>query len=66
MDDKLLLTVMEVSHALAIGRSQVYKLLEQGELRSLKIGASRRVPVTAMNAYVEGLLASNQTDDLSA
>jgi excisionase family DNA binding protein len=58
MHEKLLLTPEEVGRLLSIGRSQVYKLLMQGELRSLKIGASRRIPVTAVNDYVQRLMGT--------
>jgi excisionase family DNA binding protein len=55
MEPKLLLTVGEVAHALSIGRSQVYKLLERGTLQSLKIGNSRRIPIKAVHDYLHEL-----------
>lgn len=53
--DRVLLRPEEVAHALSIGRSTVFQLMRAGELRSVKIGKSRRVPVDAVAEYVAGL-----------
>jgi excisionase family DNA binding protein len=53
--DRVLLRPEEVAQALSIGRSTVFALMRSGELRSVKIGKSRRVPVDAMTEYVAGL-----------
>ena len=42
--DKLLLSPAEAAAHLSIGRSKVYELMRLGQLRSVKIGASRRIP----------------------
>ena len=41
--DKLLLTPTKAAHALGIGRSKVYELMQTGQLASVHIGACRRV-----------------------
>ncbi len=41
--------------ALKVSRWQLYRLLRMGKLRSVKIGKLRRIPLTALEAYVEGL-----------
>lgn len=56
--DALLLRAEEVAHALGVGRSRVYELIATGELRSVKIGMSRRVPRKALDEYVRHLEAS--------
>ena len=38
-----LLTVDEVGERLGMGRSSVYKLMEEGKLRSVKLGSLRRI-----------------------
>ncbi len=38
-----------------IGRSNVYRLLSSGQLRSVKIGKRRLVPDSAIAAYLESL-----------
>jgi excisionase family DNA binding protein len=55
METRLLLTPSEAAHWLGICRSKVYELLYAGELRSVKIGRSRRIPTSAVIAYVDSL-----------
>lgn len=56
--DKLLLTTTEAAAALGITRSKVYELLQTGELPSVRIGASRRVPAEAVHSFVANLPAT--------
>jgi excisionase family DNA binding protein len=51
-DSRLLLTPEHAADKLAIGRTTVYALMQRGELRSVKIGRSRRVPADALDEYV--------------
>lgn len=50
---KLLLTVPETCLALGLGRSHVYGLIQRGELPSILVGRSRRIPVAALERFVE-------------
>lgn len=50
-----LFTVVEVASILNIGRSKVYELLYAGELKSVKIGGSRRVRYSDLGDYVRYL-----------
>ncbi len=54
----LLLTVVEAARLLGVGRSTAYELLASGELESVHIGRSRRIPVAAVENYVESLRSS--------
>jgi excisionase family DNA binding protein len=54
-EEKLLLTVDEAAHRLGIGRSHAYIYVMKGELESVKVGRSRRVPVDAIPVFVERL-----------
>jgi len=54
----LLLTVEEAARLLSIGRPKMWQLIMTGEVLSVKIGASRRIPMTALEAYVRQLVAS--------
>jgi excisionase family DNA binding protein len=54
-EGKLLLTVDEAAHRLGIGRSHAYVYVLRGELPSVKIGRSRRVPVQALQEFIERL-----------
>lgn len=51
----LLLSVEEVARALGIGRSKTYELIATGELEVVHIGRAARVPVAAVEAFVERL-----------
>lgn len=53
---KLLLRVEEAAEMLGIGRCRVFTLINSGELASVKIGASRRIPEQAVREYVARLL----------
>lgn len=52
---KLLLTPEEAADVIGIGRSKMYELIGRGEIRSVKIGALRRVPFKAIELFVESL-----------
>ena len=49
----LLLTPQEAARRLSIARSSLYSLLLTGEIVSLKIGRSRRVPLAALAEYID-------------
>ncbi|MGH9116437.1 MAG: helix-turn-helix domain-containing protein [Acidimicrobiales bacterium] len=55
----LLLRPEEAAVLLGIGRTRVFDLIRSGELRSVKIGNSRRVSPTALAEFVEGLGAGD-------
>ena len=50
--ERLLLRPTEAAEAIGIGRSKVYELLARGELPSVKIGSSVRVPLDELRAWV--------------
>lgn len=51
----LMLTVEEAAQQLRIGRTQMFALISAGDVNSVKIGRSRRVPRAALDAYVNQL-----------
>ena len=55
-----LLTVEEAADVLHIGRSKVFDLIRCGDLCSIKIGRLRRVPVDAIDAFTERLIAAGE------
>ena len=55
--DKLLLRPVEAAEAIGIGRSKMYELLASGELPSIRIGGSVRVPIDALRAWIARQLA---------
>jgi excisionase family DNA binding protein len=54
--DALLFTAEDAAEILKISRCKVYDLLRAKELRSIKIGGSRRIPRTALEEYVAQLV----------
>lgn len=62
--EKLLLTPEDTADLLSIGRSKVYELIGDGRLASVRIDASRRVPMSALVEFVESLQETwNQMPD---
>jgi excisionase family DNA binding protein len=55
VDDKRLLTVDEAAQRLGIGRSHAYIYVLRGELESIKLGRSRRVPADALDEFIKRL-----------
>lgn len=52
---QLLLTAEQAAGSLAICRTKIYELLRSGQLKSVQIGTSRRIPVADLEAYIQGL-----------
>ena len=47
-----LLTVKQAAARLAIGRTTVYELIAKGGLKTVKIGRARRIPESALEAWI--------------
>ena len=50
--ETLLLKIPEVMARLAVGQTKVYELMSSGELRSVKVGRSRRVPSNELERFM--------------
>jgi len=50
--ERLLLRPAEAAELLGVGRSKVYALLVAGEVPSIRVGRSVRVPVDALKRWV--------------
>ncbi|MGH3730868.1 MAG: helix-turn-helix domain-containing protein [Micromonosporaceae bacterium] len=53
---EIVLTVEEAAERLRIGRTTMYSLVSKGEIESVQIGSLRRIPVSALHAYVQQLM----------
>lgn len=53
----LMLTPEEAAEELRIHRTRMYALIKSGEVVSVKVGGSRRVPRAGLVAYIERLVA---------
>jgi excisionase family DNA binding protein len=65
----LLLSVEESAAQLRIGRSRMFDLIRRGEVLSVKVGGSRRIPYDSLRAYVHKLVteqASSAADEAEA
>lgn len=54
-EGKLLYRPAEAAETLGISRARLYQYIASGELGSVKLGASRRVPAGDLTAFVERL-----------
>jgi excisionase family DNA binding protein len=64
MTDEILLSVSEAARRLGIGRSLLYRLMLEGQVMSVKIGRSRRVPVWALEQFVKTKVAEAEDVDI--
>lgn len=55
---KLLLTLDVAADQLSVSRSTVYKLINDGVLRSVKVGKRRMIPADALPEYVQTVAAA--------
>jgi len=55
MEIKLLLKVEEAAEIFGISRTAMYLLMQRGEIKSVKIGRSRRIPRVELEKFVEEL-----------
>ena len=55
--DRILVTIVEAAALLAIGRSSLYQLIWDGELATVRIGRSVRIPVLELEKFVQRRVA---------
>lgn len=51
--ERLLYTTEEAAAALGIGVTKMKELISSGDLRSVKVGSLRRIPVSSLQEYVQ-------------
>ena len=61
--ERLLLRPAEVAQTLGIGRTKVYELLATGEIPSIKIGNRPRVPVDALERWIQAQLDPDDAEN---
>ena len=54
--NKQLVTVEEMATMLSIGRTVAWALVRKRQIKSVKIGRTRRVPLLAIDEYIRYLL----------
>lgn len=62
-EERLLYRPDEAARVIGVSRSRLYELLASGEIRSVKIGRSRRVLGDALRGYVRHLQEIESADE---
>lgn len=57
VQEPLLLTIEECADRLRVGRTRMFALISGGQIETVTIGRSRRIPASALAAYVDRLRA---------
>ncbi|MCL3862957.1 helix-turn-helix domain-containing protein [Actinotalea sp. K2] len=52
-DERRVFSVVEAAAILGIGRSKLYEFISSGEIRSIRIGRLRKIPVAAIDEFLE-------------
>ena len=60
MNEKLLLKPAEAAEVIGVSRSRAYELIGSGQIPSIRIGGSVRVPVAALRAWIDERLAEQR------
>ena len=55
--DNQMYTPKQVASVLMLSKSKTYEMIASGEIPSVKIGWSRRIPASFLNEYVKKLCA---------
>lgn len=55
--EKLMLRPTEAADALGVSRSKAYELIAEGKIPSVRVGGCVRVPVAALQAWIESELS---------
>jgi excisionase family DNA binding protein len=61
--DTLLLKPIEVGNQLRISRAKCYELIASGEIPSIKVGGTTRVPAVALQQWIDRQLGSRAAED---
>ena len=61
VEGKLLFRTEEAADRLGVSRARLYELMACGEVRSVKIGSSRRIPAVDLEAFVTRLRSESGT-----
>ena len=56
--ESMLMTVPEAAKVLSVSPATAWSLVGRGELASVKIGKSRRVPVSAIGEFIDSHTAT--------
>ena len=60
--DRQLLRIAETAEVLGIGRTRAYGLTRKGEIPSIRVGKSVRVPISALKHWIEAKVSASERD----
>lgn len=63
---RVLYRINEAAELLSVSKSRVYELVRSGQLRTVKVGKSHRVPARSLDEYVTRLLRGSAGHDTTA
>ena len=63
MNEKLVMTLGETAEELRVGETLVKRLVQRGEIPSIKVGRRRLVPTGELRAYIGRLTAAQAGAD---
>jgi excisionase family DNA binding protein len=55
---KVLLSLDEAAAAMSVGKTMIADLVRRNELKSIKVGRTRRIPLSSIHEFVNRQLAS--------
>ena len=58
-ESRILYRPAEAAVSLGLSRTRVYQLMQAGELASVKVGSSRRIPAADLETFVQRLRDEN-------
>ena len=64
--EKVLLKVDEAAQLMGIARSHAYRYVVSGELHSIRLGKSRRIPLPSLMRFIARLEADQRDPDDAA
>ncbi len=59
MAEQLLYRPEQAAEIIGVGRSKIFELMATGQIASVQIGRSRRIPRESLERYVRDLLAGS-------
>ena len=62
-DERRVFSVVEAAAILGISRSKLYEFIAAGEIRSIRIGRLRRIPVAAVDEFIASRESGPQPRD---
>lgn len=58
--ERLMLRPVEAAEAIGVSRARCYELIARGEIPSVRIGSTVRIPVDALRAWIAQQLAAGR------